>query len=185
MFHGATDSTVFEMSRIVRLFPCILLFLCPCVLSYGCVTYNFENDFDTLFESNVGLCAGMDRWTLSNYSSINIERPHPLSESFLTPNSRNRGLPSCISSFTIPVTSTGVLEVNLYMYDDMENQIVIMIQDLNGVAGNNVVNVFYNSWYPNFRPGWKSLRISIDHVLEHFNSNVSTFFLISLGLTVK
>lgn len=148
----------------------------PSVLGESCITYNFENDFNQLFDFGKGICVDMKPWIQSNYSLIDIEKPHTFSESFITPDVSQ----SCVStSFTISTAAHGKLEVNVYMEDDKQhnNHIIILIQELsnNEVIG-TVLTEIYTPTRPNFTPGWKNLRINLNHAKERFESIVSPHF---------
>ncbi|XP_028161110.1 uncharacterized protein LOC114353343 isoform X2 [Ostrinia furnacalis] len=164
----------------------VWLFISPSVLCSDCVSFNFENDFETQFDPGKGICgdnAFLVPWTLANYSSIAVESPHPLSESFITPAISM----SCVASSTFPMSVDGVIEINLYMDNEpMVKQLIIVIQELNDNGNYGTINtVVYSSMDASFIPGWASLRIDVDHATEdQFDGHIVLMGMASAGSVV-
>lgn len=90
-----------------------------------CITYDFEKDFEILFNQDHSTCRqGFDMWTLGLYSEISVPPAHPSSTSFMKP----LGLLSCISSFEFPVQSGSFIEVNGFADPRGADFINIMVQ---------------------------------------------------------
>ncbi|KPJ16517.1 hypothetical protein RR48_08108 [Papilio machaon] len=144
-----------------RKYLTLLILVCFSILVFGeeCVVYTFEDDFDDLFSNEKGVCQGMRMWQLGYYSSISLERPHPLSTTFISPEF----LLSCVSSFTFPMSGLGTIEVNLYM-DPVSNsdQISVVVHEVvPGSTATVVGNRGISAMAPDFEKGWHSIRIPL------------------------
>ncbi|CAK1580860.1 unnamed protein product [Parnassius mnemosyne] len=138
----------------------ILFFLlCPVVFGKDCVTYSFEENFESLFAKEKGICNAMEMWDIGNYSSIPIDSPHPLSTTFISPNT----LLSCVSSFTFLMSAGGVFEVNLFMDPASQtDQISLVVNEVvSGGADASVGNTAITPMNPTFEIGWHALRITL------------------------
>ncbi|XP_034833587.2 uncharacterized protein [Maniola hyperantus] len=125
-----------------------------------CVTVDFENNFEDNFTNNNIECTGFSTWEIKQYSSVNIDSPHPESTSFIVPQ---QGF-SCVSSFMFPMTTGGMLEVNLYMKatSELDQLIVTVFQSIVGGNGNTIGSVSHTNMSSEFVPGWQTLNMIID-----------------------
>ncbi|XP_045775579.1 uncharacterized protein LOC123874350 isoform X1 [Maniola jurtina] len=128
--------------------------------SEDCVTEDFENNFEDNFTSNNTECTGFFTWDIKQYSSVDIDSPHPESTSFITPQP---GV-SCVSSFKFPMTTGGRLQVNLYMMStSLVDQLTIIIyQSILGGNDITINRVFHSNMSSEFVPGWQTINMTID-----------------------
>ncbi|KAJ2949497.1 hypothetical protein O0L34_g15420 [Tuta absoluta] len=122
-----------------------------------CVTYNFEDSFYDSF-SGVGMCTNLPsvgNWTLGNYSTTSVELPHPDSTSFISPST----IMSCTSSFTFPMRSGGIFEVNVYMdANEPSNELLIFVNEVvEGGADTQVALIPLTPNLPIYQEGWNTL----------------------------
>lgn len=142
-------------------FKCVVLILVysSVVSCDECVSYDFEDDFDDLFTSGVGVCIGMVTWNIAAYRSLPLESPHPSSTQFISPSEQL----SCVSSYRFTMTSGGTVEANIYM-DSLStmDQVSFVVNEI--VPGGNdaaVGTIVLSSLDPNFVNGWHTLRVTL------------------------
>ncbi|XP_063834223.1 uncharacterized protein LOC135083415 [Ostrinia nubilalis] len=157
--NGIEEETVTEMTSVTE--------SSTLIYDDGCITYNFEAGFDSIFSSGSGLCYGANPWILYNYTSSEIQSWHPDSTKFISPY-----FLSCITSTDLRLGS-GVVEINVYMADHQYSNftafwmihIIVQMKSDDGF-GRTVAVLSYNSHTNNFLPGWNSIRINIRNQQE-------------------
>ncbi|XP_028170023.1 cell wall protein DAN4-like [Ostrinia furnacalis] len=157
--NGIEEETVTEMTSVTE--------SSTSIYHDGCITYNFEAGFDSIFSSGSGLCYGANPWILYNYTSSEIQSWHPDSTKFISPY-----FLSCITSTDLRLGS-GVVEINVYMADHQYSNftafwmihIIVQMKSDDGF-GRTVAVLSYNSHTNNFLPGWNSIRINIRNQQE-------------------
>lgn len=110
-------------------------------------------DLNTLFMGDSRQCNTEETWTFS-HAPTNMDNDNDVSN-FLTPGT----LSSCITSHALPLTSKGLMEVNIYTKSIQKNDFVsVTIYEAveNNVVGN--ATLFHND----FEDGWNSLKITLD-----------------------
>lgn len=120
-------------------------FLSTCVLSGqnldndSCVTYNFEANYDALFDNDLGVCQNtMSTWKLSSYSIAGDESPLSLSTKFISPDETL----SCISSFFFPLSATGKFEVYVYLDSVVQtDQLTIFVNQVVSTGNDAVMGI--------------------------------------------
>nr|XP_021181869.2 uncharacterized protein LOC110370405 [Helicoverpa armigera] len=127
--------------------------------SEPCVSYNFETEFDVLFNSDRGLCTGFTQWDLNKYSTLPIEQPSSESLKFITPQAEI----SCISSFPFEVTAGGIVEVNVYMESGSNSdQIAVLVSKIEDEANDVVIgSSVLTPLDGTYTDGWQSLKIQL------------------------
>ncbi|XP_004926755.1 uncharacterized protein LOC101742057 [Bombyx mori] len=142
-----------------------------------CITFNFEENTEKLFDDNNYLCDGFVPWNIGNYANIRIESQNVGSEKFLTPNQQS----SCTASFAFPMTPGGVIEANVYV-DHTSNldHVIILVKNLvsNGVDTVAGFQIFEPS-RASFVTGWSVIRIPIANLIP-FNG-----YLVFLGAAAE
>ncbi|KAG6448910.1 hypothetical protein O3G_MSEX005783 [Manduca sexta] len=141
---------------------CVFALLC-CVTYVSCdkcVTYKFQEDFEELFNKDLGVCANINLfWLQRSYASIDLQSPNEKSVSFITPQAAL----SCVSSFFFTMTGGGTVEVNIYM-DGAENsdQITVFANQYVPNGNDAVMGTISNTpLLAGFVRGWQSLRVTI------------------------
>ncbi|CAK1542068.1 unnamed protein product [Leptosia nina] len=130
------------------------------VLSEACTTYNFEDRYSDDFTNQRGLCDGQPMWLLRNYTEIEVERPHELSEKFISPNPSI----SCVASFLFEVTANGTIEINVYMEtSNLNDQISIMANEVRTNDDDATVGhvLLGPRFTPDFTSGWHLLQLTL------------------------
>ncbi|KAJ8714681.1 hypothetical protein PYW07_002906 [Mythimna separata] len=125
--------------------------------SEECVAYNFESDFEELFDSDRGLCTGFSRWKLDQYTSLPIDHTSSESLQFISPQE----FISCISSFPFEASNGGVVEVNVYIQSAVPNdQITVLVNKIVDEASDVVIgSAGVSPLSSNYAEGWQVLRI--------------------------
>ncbi|XP_028161095.1 uncharacterized protein LOC114353333 isoform X2 [Ostrinia furnacalis] len=119
----------------------------------GCVTYQFGQDFNSLF-SNDGVCRYSANWLLRNYTSLTIDSPHKNSVSCIIPGNGW----SCTSSFTFPMSAGGILEVEVYLEPfSATDRVLVTVYQINSLGTDLVVG----SAASDRQFGWSTLRIQL------------------------
>ncbi|XP_063830134.1 mucin-12-like [Ostrinia nubilalis] len=119
----------------------------------GCVTYQFGQDFNSLF-SNDGVCRYSANWLLRNYTSLTIDSPHKNSVLCIIPGNGW----SCTSSFTFPMSAGGILEVEVYLEPfSATDRVLVTVYQINSLGTDLVVG----SAASDRQFGWSTLRIQL------------------------
>ncbi|XP_013169639.1 PREDICTED: uncharacterized protein PB18E9.04c-like, partial [Papilio xuthus] len=121
-----------------------------------CVTYRFEEVFYSHFSPLFETCR--KQWKLGNYNSIPLESPHLLSRTFISPTN----LLSCSISYEIPMSASGIVEVNLYMQpksrnDNITIKVYKVAKALNTIVGAKTISPRSKD----FKSGWETVKISL------------------------
>ena len=124
-----------------------------------CIAYNFETDFEALFDSNRGLCTGFTRWNLNQYSSSPIGQPSSESLQFISP----QNYISCVSSFPFEANNNGVVEVNVYIEAaDMTDQISVLVNKIEDETNDIVIgSAGVSPLVADYTDGWHVLKIDL------------------------
>lgn len=131
----------------------------PPQLEAECVTYNFENNFNELFNDERGFCTSFSEWNLNEYVSISLDSPNSDSQNFISPQAQI----SCTSSFNFNVVAGGTIEVNVYMEArSSSDQIAIIVNQIlddnnDAVTGSFVLSPLLNDYVD----GWQVLTIDL------------------------
>lgn len=135
----------------------LLVILCSSVFCDDCVTYNFEDDFESQFNPNTGQCAASTRfWTLNSYSS-SVQAPNNLSSVFISPEVATEF--SCTASFEFSMTIGGFIEMNVFTENaQMTDQITALVL---AVSGGTLGTLIFSPLDPSFVSGWQTLRIDL------------------------
>ncbi|CAH0588162.1 unnamed protein product [Chrysodeixis includens] len=133
--------------------------LAPIGSGQECITYNFESDFETTFDTSNVLCNGYSSWHLGNYYSLGIGSIDDDSKTFISPNTTS----SCISSFVFRMIPGGTVEVNVFMESVSDLDYVIVLAKKRVPDGVDTVAGFqlYYATNSNFVKGWNVLKVSI------------------------
>ncbi|CAH2218174.1 jg27469, partial [Pararge aegeria aegeria] len=129
----------------------ILLVICYDVNCEDCVTVDFENGLEGNFTNTFGVCSGMQMWNLKQYSSLDMDSPHPKAASFISPQVSM----SCMSSFQFTLSPGGMLEVNLYMLPtapSIDHLIILVFQYNPGGNDGTIANVVLSASGSSFVP---------------------------------
>lgn len=132
----------------------------------GCVTYDFEEDFDTLFGSGQQVCTGQETWVLGSYDDISVPLFNEQSSNFISPAEQSQ---SCISSFTFPMTLNGVVEINLYMRASGTNDQLIVLVQASVPLGNDFPIATPSFLSISSEGRWHTMQITIDNVSQNQN----------------
>lgn len=137
----------------------LLLLFCSKVICEDCLIYSLEDGFNDTLSNEVGLCVGMISWNMGTYEGGPIYPPHPSTTKFMYPNINL----SCVSSYHLPLSATGIVEVNLFMEPQSStDQVSILINQIVPDGNDAVVG---NSWIlatqENFVRGWRTERITL------------------------
>ncbi|KAH9629752.1 hypothetical protein HF086_009879 [Spodoptera exigua] len=130
----------------------LLLVFVSFVASDSCVTYNFEKDFDDLFNNYAGLCYTGNHlsWITEQYSNFDLTGPNKLSTKFITPTPGNTM--SCTTSFSFTMNAGGTIELEMYADSETNHNIQIMVFE---EASDGVVGMAN----PAPAKGWRTVRI--------------------------
>lgn len=140
----------------------------------SCIAYNFETNFDTLFNSEIGVCSGFSKWDLNYYITLPVDHPSEESFQFIAPQFSI----SCVSSFSFNAEAGGVVEVNVFMESQSNtDQVAVLVNkvaddDTNVVIGSTVLTPLNE----NYADGWHVLRVPLSGSGQ-FNVFVSISFL--------
>lgn len=139
------------------LYCVLILTICSIAICDECVVYDFEQGFENMFNNNTSLCTGMIMWSVGNYENLGIASPHTNSTKYMYP----RTTLSCSSSFIFQVTSSGVVEVNIFMEPESpSDQITIFMHRVIPNSNHPVVGSFMTiASGSNFVPGWRTAAI--------------------------
>ncbi|XP_052758003.1 uncharacterized protein LOC128202281 [Galleria mellonella] len=133
----------------------VVLLVCSLTAGDECVTYSFEDGLND-FAWDHPTCHGINNWTLGWYNTISIERPHPASNTFVTPAIASLPTVNCISTRPLEVAIDGTVELNIYLERANIFEVEVIIQDNTAIGGSN-----YSSVLNAFSPGWSSIRLTL------------------------
>lgn len=141
--------------------------------SEDCIAYNFESDFEALFDNDRGLCTGFTRWQLNKYTTLPIDHPSSESLKFISPQEYI----SCVSSFPFEASNGGVVEVNIYMEAaELTDQITVLVNKIADEASDMVIgSAGVSPLVSNYADGWHVLKIVLSGS-DTFNGYVSSYF---------
>lgn len=133
-----------------------------------CITYNFENDVQELLTNNYDVCNGNALWSIGSYASSPINSPNPSSHTFISPTASY----SCVTSFPFPVTSGGIIEVNIYLalVASSDRLTILVHQESNGRTVGNYIVAGSNT---DSAGRWLTAHINV-YGTGNFNAYVST-----------
>lgn len=162
------------MARGVSL--CVFIaILCRSVFGEDkCVTYNFEENFEKLFDMTKGPCGSFpNNWNLGSYSTLGMEPLDKRSTKFISPTVSSQM--SCVGSFNFNINNGGFIEILVYTENAQNtDQITAMV---NTAGHQTLTTIFYNSQSPDYIEGWVPLRIQLlpSSLMEGYVSNLLKF----------
>ncbi|KAJ0175020.1 hypothetical protein K1T71_009161 [Dendrolimus kikuchii] len=144
------------MARSLKL---LILFVGGVMASSFCERYEFEDSFENNFSNTKGVCIGIAMWNHREYANIDLWSPFNRSTSYITPLTSL----SCVSSYTFPMTTGGILEVNIYMDSVARSDQITILANQEVIGGNDaVVGTISNTPQDAaFVSGWHTLRITL------------------------
>lgn len=131
----------------------VLVFLIIVPYAFPCERFTFEEGFDELFSTDSGFCSFIDgTWVIGTFESMNMEGFHERSAQYIYPNEQT----SCISSPTFVMDPGGIIEVNIFMANQMDNDLIqVMILEEYSEVGTA------SQWGHDFAGGWGTIQITI------------------------
>lgn len=129
-----------------------LLTTVSCVFS--CKIFIFEEGIDETFSTESGICAFPDKsWLIGSYESIKMEGFHELSKTFIAPNEQF----SCVSSPTFFMDPGGIIEVNIFMTNNVHTDFIhVTVSDKDNADAGSVTQ-----WGHDYAGGWDTIQIKI------------------------
>lgn len=154
----------------------ITLILISHAFSDSCEIYTFEEGFEVLFTSNMGVCADLPEWNIGRFEDTYLTDHNEYSTKFIYPQQNF----SCITSFPFAINPGGVIEVNIFMEAAaVTDQIHVLAMKY--VSGGNdafVGQVINTPALPDsFVSGWQTLKMTVIGSSTDMIGYVSTFLL--------
>ncbi|XP_073960190.1 uncharacterized protein [Choristoneura fumiferana] len=112
-----------------------------------------REDLNTLFEGDSHQCNTEETWTVG-HAPAGLDNNNDVSN-FLTPGT----LSSCITSRAVPLSSQGLVEVNVYA-KSIQNNDFVSVTIYEAVENNLVGNA--TLFHSDFEDGWNNLKIILD-----------------------
>lgn len=149
----------------------ILFILVSRALTDSCVTYTFEEDYNSLFTSHTGVCSGFSQWDIGRFEDTDLKYDEQ-STLFIFPQEEL----SCVKSFMFPLAPGGLIEVNIYMETTVDSdlvQVMLMeyVQDGFDVFVGQAINSPAQDTYV---AGWHTLTVTVFGYNENMTGYVST-----------
>lgn len=163
---GETENCELEL---ISEYPTTIIRSDTAINEEDCTTYNFETNYESLFNNETNFCMDSMLWELQTYESVSIQSPHRLSRSFISPfnivgGSLWQTYSSCVSSFHFPIVESGSLEVTLYM--EAKSAFDILNVDVRQIIGGSVdvsvASETYSRLHTGYTAGWKVLKINVE-----------------------